>query len=492
MKNREKSTSVSRRNVLVGLGLGAAGISAITPAEAGLLPAGRQETFDVVVIGMGLSGSSASLQAKLDGANVMTLEKTPENRAGGNSRVSAGLIAIPTTDTPEAKAHYLEDFIKKSEGRGNIEIYKVLAERSFESAEWLKSHGAPLLAAAPFPPFRLNVVTGSPGAYVGMPNVLGALRKKYLELGGKVAYDTKAKQLIMDDKGKVVGVRAVGPQGVVDYMAKAVVIAAGGYAANKGMLQQNVDPNAGGMMVRGRTWATGDGHMLAQEAGAGLINMTGLASLHIAGVNPKEPAAGNPFHAVPFCLAVNLDGKRYVDESLGYVANGKAIMQQPKQTGALIFDEAMKEIAGVKTSAGIFERLKLPLVEGNTLEELAGKLGMPPAALVATVKAFNDQVKDGKALGASPPKAMLAHKLEKPKFYAFFPLVPGITLSFGGIMIDTTGRVLEPDGRVIPGLYASGEGAGGLYVEDYVGGGSLANCLVMGRVAGASAAKFKA
>jgi succinate dehydrogenase/fumarate reductase flavoprotein subunit len=295
----------------------------------------------------------------------------------------------------------------------------------------------------------------------------------------------------MDTRGRVVGVRALGSDGVVDYMANAVVIAAGGYAANKGLLQQYVDSNAGGMMVRGRTWATGDGQMLAQEAGAGLINMTGLTSLHIAGVNPKEPAAGNPFHAVPYCLAVNLDGKRYVDESLGYVANGKAIMKQPKQTGALIFDEAMKELPGVKTSAGIFQRLKLPLVEANTLEELAGKLGMPAAALVATVKAFNDKVKDGKALDASPAKATLAYKLEKPKFYAFFPLVPGITLSFGGIMIDTAGRVLEPDGRVISGLFAGGEGAGGLYYDDYVGGGSLSNCLVMGRVAGASAAKHK-
>ncbi len=82
---------------------------------------------------------------------------------------------------------------------------------------------------------------------------------------------------------------------------------------------------------------------------------------------------------------------------------------------------------------------------------------------------------------------MLAHKIETPKFYAFKSLVPGITLTFGGIMINEKAQVLEPDGRAIAGLYAAGEGAGHVYFDDYIGGGSLANCLVMGRIAGRQA-----
>lgn len=109
--------------------------------------------------------------------------------------------------------------------------------------------------------------------------------------------------------------------------------------------------------------------------------------------------------------------------------------------------------------------------------------------LAETIKSFNAAVKDGKALTASPPKAALARAIETPKFYAFYPLVPGITLSFGGIAINSSAQVLAPDGRVISGLYAAGEGAGGLYYDDYVGGSALANCLVMGRIAGRLAAK---
>jgi succinate dehydrogenase/fumarate reductase flavoprotein subunit len=192
---------------------------------------------------------------------------------------------------------------------------------------------------------------------------------------------------------------------------------------------------------------------------------------------------------MPYCLAINREGKRYVDESLGYVANGKATLRQPLQTTALIFDEEIRKLPDVATSVGVFQRLRQPIVEAASIDELARKIEVPAAQLTETVASFNAAVKDGRATGAKPPKAALARRIEAPKFYAFYPLVPGITLSFGGLAIDVSARVLEPDGRVIPGLYAAGEGAGGLYYDDYIGGSSLANCLVMGRVAGRHARK---
>jgi succinate dehydrogenase/fumarate reductase flavoprotein subunit len=192
---------------------------------------------------------------------------------------------------------------------------------------------------------------------------------------------------------------------------------------------------------------------------------------------------------MPYCLAINREGRRYVDESLGYVANGKATLRQPRQTTALIFDEEIRKLPDVATSIGVFQRLRQAIVEAASLDELARKIEVPAAQLAETVASFNAAVKDGQATGANPPKAALARRIEAPKFYAFYPLVPGITLSFGGLAIDASARVLEPDGRVIPRLYAAGEGAGGLYYDDYIGGSSLANCLVMGRVAGRLAQK---
>jgi tricarballylate dehydrogenase len=170
------------------------------------------------------------------------------------------------------------------------------------------------------------------------------------------------------------------------------------------------------------------------------------------------------------------------------VANGKAVMKQPGQTVAMIFDEEIKKLPGVATSFKLFQDLQLGVIEADSLSEMASKINVAPTALEQTISEYNSAIKDGKAPEAKPPKAAFAYKIGTSKFYAFYPLVPGITLTFGGIKINDKAQVQEADGRVIGGLYASGECAGGLYYDDYVGGGSLVNCLVMGRVAGRQAA----
>ena len=134
-----------------------------------------------------------------------------------------------------------------------------------------------------------------------------------------------------------------------------------------------------------------------------------------------------------------------------------------------------------------YRRLGLPILDAPTLAALAEKMKMPEEQFEATVRSFNDAVQDQRAPTAIPPKSALAYKLEHPKYYAFYPLVPGITMTFGGLTINQAAQVTEPDGRVIGGLLAAGEIAGALYHDDYIGGGMLANCLVMGRQAGRTA-----
>lgn len=488
---RAQKTKISRRTFLrgVGLGAGALTVGGLSRVEAALLPKPAQsETCDVVVIGTGLAGMAAAVQAQEAGAKVIVLEKMPADKVGGNSSLAGGLIAIPSEDTPKAKEEYYADFLKKSQHQGNPELIRLLADQSLEGTAWLKGLGCEFPAPIGVAGYRVKSVVFSPGVYRGMPKALGTLRSLLEQKGGKVVYQAKAKQLILDAAGRVVGVRTQTPAGLKDFNAKAVVLASGGYAGNRQLLEAYVDPGADTMMVRGISWATGDGHRMAQEAGAALVNMGGMASLHIAAVNPKNTAAGNPFMAVAYCLGINREGKRYVDESLGYVANGKAAMRQPGQTVALIFDEEAKKQPGVAGAIRQFQGLGLEVVEAESLEALAAKIGAPPAQLVKTVSEFNAAVQDGKAPTATPPKAGFALKVAAPKFYAFYPLVPGITLTFGGVRINPKAQVQEADGSVIPGLYAAGECAGDPHYDDYIGGGSLANCLVMGRIAGRNAA----
>ena len=494
MNDKQRKNAFSRRDFLkgIGIGTGALTLGGIGIADAALLPkAGKSEKHQVVVVGSGLAGRAAALEARLGGADVLLLEKVAEGKDGGNSKLAMGSIVIPQERTKASSDVYFEEFVKKSQGRGNAELSRLIADHIYDGIDFMKAAGVEMLGPFDAPPYKVKIFTMAPGQFMGMAPALGKMKEKYLKAGGKIVYQTKAKQLIMDDRGKVVGVRAAGRYGLVDYMANVVILATGGYAANKEMLETFVDPNADEMMVRGGSWATGDGLMMAREAGGTWVNMGGLTSLHVAAVSAENTASGNPSGAVPYCIGINRDGLRYVDESKGYVAHGKAALKQPGQKVALVFDEEIKKQDRVKTSMDTFTRLGIKLIEADTLEEMAGRLGVPPAKLSQTVADFNSAVKEGKALEANPPKAALAYKLTGPKFYAFYPLVPGVTLSFGGIRVNGKAQVLEADGIPITGLYAAGECAGGLYYDDYIGGASLANCLVMGRVAGHEAAAQK-
>jgi len=211
--------------------------------------------------------------------------------------------------------------------------------------------------------------------------------------------------------------------------------------------------------------------------------------LHIAAVHPKNTASANPSRVVPYSLGINRLGRRYVDESEGYVAHGKAAMNQPGLQVALVFDQNVFELPAAQEVKANFDRLGIDFIVAHTLEELAAKINVPAATFRETVERFNAAVVGDQAPTADPPKKACAVRMERPPFYAIYPLGPGITLTFGGIRINLRRQALDADGKPIGGLYAAGECVGGYFVGDYVGGASLTRCLVDGRIAGRNAAR---
>lgn len=484
-----QKTTLSRRTLLAGIGAGGGTLTlaAYSSAEAAILPEpDRKADYDVVVIGSGAAGCAAALEAAGAGARVVMLEKADARWMGGNSFLAGGGFSLPLARTAQARDDYVEDYTTFCLGRGNAAIFRQMAENIEEDLAWLESHGIAFEPSVPWPPSRVQMAIASPGFFAGMPAFFRRMRARLEEMGCDLVFETKARQLLMDTSGAVRGVRAQGRDGLTDYRAHSVVIATGGYAGNSQILEAYSDPNAGAMMVRGIKWATGDGHGLAQQAGAGLKGMGGLMALHIAAVDAVETAAGQPAAVVPHAISINDAGMRFVDESLGYVMHGKAVLDQPGQRTTLVFDQAIRE----RVAEGViatFNRLGLQVHQADTLAELAALTGLPADAMQQTIAAFNAAVSDGAATSAQPPKAQLASRIETPPFYAFSPLVPGITLTFGGVMIDTDARALEADGRVIEGLFAAGECAGATFFHDYIGGGALTQALVTGRIAGRGA-----
>lgn len=475
---------VTRRSLIAGAagaGLAAGALVATAGAEE------AASEFDVVIVGAGLGGLLTGIKVLELGRSAVIVEKL--STTGGNSAISGGTFILPPTEDEEGEAIFVEDLMGQSSGRADRELLEVVAQRAWESRRWMGEQGVQFVEPTVTVPFRVLGNTPEPGSW-SMFDALDILCSRFEELGGTILLEHKMLRLVENDNGVVTGVEVRTPQGKSVIEGRCVILATGGYAGNKTLLEQFIGPDADEMMVRGRTTATGDGMVAAQALGAGLAQVGGYEALHIAAVSPENRASGNPSPGIPYMVAVNSQGKRFVDESLGYVAHGKAVAKQPGVKDALVFDAAQLEANGyVQYAWGLFEKLGLTtMVTADTLEELAEKIEVPVDTFVATIEEYNAHVNDDQtATGLEVGKASCAFPVAQPPFYALYPLVPGVTLSFGGLKVDTSARVLEPDGCAIPGLYAVGEVTGGMFVEDYIAGASLAQTAVYAMVAAETA-----
>ena len=267
---------ISRRGFIkYGVALGAAfGVPRLPIASAAEFIGGPPpgQIFDVVIAGTGVAGMSAAVSAAQEGMKVALLDKQQRALAGGSSAVALGGFSLPEADTEEARQLFINDYVKKSGGRADQALTQLLAENIMRDIDWLTGMGINLMAPEPFPPYRAAIRMAAPGSFRGMPNLLAAMHAAARKAGVTEVYRAKARTLLVDaGTGKVIGLRVFTPSGLVDYRAKAVVLATGGYCGNSKMLEQWVGPNADESVVRGAKWNTGDGIVMAGEVGAGLV-----------------------------------------------------------------------------------------------------------------------------------------------------------------------------------------------------------------------------
>lgn len=491
MGNADKG--LSRRNfiggaAMVGL-LSAGALAGCAPAsktQGGTLQTGAEEptrSHELVIVGSGLAGLCAGIRARENGTDVLIVEKGSALGTPSNSILSGGALCTPNDESEESVQTFIEVLETKSKGKGHPEISRLIAENITKDLDWLRSHGAQIEDPTPHLPFDCLKLYFSPGASQGMGILMQTLSDEYEANGGESLCDTKLLDFVFDTQGKVAGIKVRGKEGVETIAAGAVILASGGYVANKQMLEQYVGPDADEIMVRGSTSITGDGLLAAERAGAMLCQMGGDASLHIGAVSPENVGSGNPSNALGYCLSINSQGKRYTDESRGYVSHGKALMNQPDQVAALVFDEETKKLDKVQQDIERFQSFNSAPLEAQSLEELADLIKVPASALVATVEEFNAAVDGETTHGLAVDKAAMARKVESSKYYAFYPLKPGSIMGFGGIYTNENMQALEPDGTPISGLYVIGEAIGGVFMYDYIAGASLDRCIVSGIVA---------
>ena len=483
----------------------------------------------VIVIGAGNAALCAAIAARQAGAEVTVLERAPEPQAGGNSRFTAGGMRVAYDDVEDLRTlmpdlteseiestdfgqysrdQFFDDMCRVTEYRCDPELTTVLVDESLPTLQWMRSQGVRFLPMYGRQSFGVDGQRRFWGgltveAWGGGPGLIESLYRIAGDVGVTLRFNSRAIRL-ETTAGRISGVRVKGAERDEILDASAVVLASGGFEANRVWRTRYLGPGWELAKVRGTRFNTGDGIRMALDIGAQAAGH--WSGCHAVGWDRNAPefgdlAVGDGFqkHSYPLGIMVNARGQRFVDEGLDfrnytYARYGREVLNQPGQFAWQVFDDTVSDL--LRDEYRIREVSK---VQADTLEALAEKLeGVDAAEFLRTVNAFNEAVdtstrfnpavKDGRGTrGLAVNKSNWANPLSKPPFTAY-QVTCGITFTFGGIKINTQSEVINEDGHVIPGLYAAGELVGGLFYFNYPGGTGLTAGAVFGRIAGESAA----
>jgi fumarate reductase flavoprotein subunit len=467
--------------------ISAAGFSAASCAGSAESVEGPKlkSSYDVVVIGSGGAGLSAAVSAKEAGADVVVFEKM--GILGGNTnRATGGLNAAGTPyqeaagieDSPDL---FFEDTMKGGYDKNNPDLVRNLAEKSASSVAWLTGMGADLTDVGRLAGASVNRAhRPSGGGKVG-PEIVITLDKQVEQVFGIPLYtDTLVTNLLSKD-GRVRGVEITLKGGKKQNItAKAVVLASGGFGANNEMASALV-PALKGFATTNQPGATGDGIVLAEKAGAALVDMAEIQT-HPTYAPGKEmiteAVRGNG------AILVNKQGVRFIDELKTRDVVSAAILEQEGGVSYLLFDDSVR-----KSLKAIEDYVKMKIVlEAPTPEELAALIGTDGAVLAETINTYNMAVLS--QIDEEFGRSDLPRSLSEGPYYAI-EVLPAVHHTMGGVKIDVEGRVISTAGNPIPGFYAAGEVTGGVHGGNRLGGNALADIVTYGRIAGVSAAAGK-
>ena len=449
---------------------------------------------DVVVVGAGAAGLSAAITAQEAGANVLLLEKG--GLSGGSTVRSGGkILAAGTpwqekqgyTDNADMMYEYLMSFDR--DDIMNEELVRAFCDASAENLQWLEDRGVMVQDVeyihSSITPWRVHNTMGGGGQTSGHGGQFTApLTNLYEGKGGKTIYNCRAEELITNEAGAVVGVKATMADGSkVTVNAKGVILATGGYAQNPEMLAKYSDfltytPYGSVPMTN-----TGDGLTMAMAVGAKNFDAPGLQLVYVSydcycGINEESG------------LIVSEDGLRVVDEYTYQSHVAQALADADSTYGFYI--AAKKGGYAVEPYPMIQWGVTMEHVpHAATIGELAGMIGVDAAALEATVARYNELCAKGVDEDFGKP-AQYMIPVEGEEYYAF-RMTPGTSVTFGGLEIDLDGRVLDTNNQPIAGLYAAGEVAfTGLFDAEYpCCGMAIGSAVYYGRVAALSAVAGK-
>ena len=336
----------------------------------------------------------------------------------------------------------------------------------------------------------------------GGRSMLNALYLTAERLGVEVHYDTRITGISVED-GFFLGVDVEADwQGDAPESrhinARSFVAAAGGFEANLDWLEEAWGPPAQNFLIRGTPYNTGGVLRLLLDQG---VQATGDAKqCHAVAIDGRAPKFDGGIvtrlDCVPFGVVLNANAERFYDEGEDfwpkrYAIWGRLVADQPDQVGHVIIDAK---------SIDLFMPSVFPPERADTLEELAGKIGLDPTRMQETIATFNAACTPGtfdhtihddcRTEGLTPPKSHWARPIDTGPFYAY-TLRPGITFTYLGVKVNRDARMVMGDGTASPNMFAAGEiMAGNVLGQGYLAGIGMTIGTVFGRIAGETAAKY--
>ncbi len=446
----------------------------------------------VLVVGAGAAGLTAALAAKEAGVDVAVLERDPVPR--GSTALSAGLIpAAPTRFQREhgiddAAEVFAADISKKAENEPDPAFVRAVAEGSGPLIEWLAdSYGLPFSVVHDF-----SYPGHSARRMHGLPSRSGAelvdrLRQAVESRDIPILTDATVAALFATPDGSVTGVRIARPDGSVeDVGCTALILASNGYGGNPDLVRRYI-PEMADALYFGHPGNRGDAVLWGEALGAELSAMSGYQG-HGSVAHPHGILVSWAV-VMEGGFQVNLDGRRFNDETQGYSEQAAVVLKERDKTAFDIFDA---RIAAVARQFEDFRNAEAmgAVVTAGSVAELATALKVPESALAATFSEI-EAARAGTGTDRFDRDWSASSPLVPP--YCAVKVTGALFHTQGGLAVDAEGRVKRRDGSFLPNLFAVGGAAAGVSgstAAGYLSGNGLLTATVLGRAAGLRAGRM--
>ena len=494
-------------------------------APSGAVPETWDMEAEIVILGAGGAGLAAACTAKEAGASVLVLEKAEVT--GGDTALSEQGMLGPWPEGQKAMGgiddtveSYMEDLRQSYKWGAFADAGRPMPdEQPFtqlqnelvsEMMDWTMNTigvGWTISGTADDPICEgvlPNYNWGTKGGrtWVAMDPetaIIPAFNKACKEMGIDIHLRTEADRLIANEEGRIVGVYAYDEKDnlIAVKATKAVIVATGCFAANRGMMARYL-PNTHSIQSCGCAGATGDGIRMIRAVGGTISEMdlgchwipleagtnSGQYSMSLflfGGEKGKAPISQQPG------IMLNYEGKRFVAETNGYSLIGRAIAQEVCQESWYVFDSHPNVADLVLFAMPFVNRV----VQADSIEELCELMRIPVDATKETIEEYNGYIATGKD-SAFDKCLDGCQPVDQGPFYAI-NLRPKPYCTYGGVDVDLDAHVLNGAKEPIKGLYAAGIVTGSFSArEGFFYNGAVNQALVFGRLAAKNAIEEEA